>query len=49
MIVFIKDKSVIRCYVYSDQKYPDRYFVSLEYDYLGKEDLNERGYDSIWQ
>ena len=33
----------------SDQKYPDRYFVSLNFDYLGKEDLNERGYDSIWQ
>ena len=33
----------------SDQMYPDRYFVSLNFDYLGKEDLNERRYDSIWQ
>ena len=33
----------------SDQKYPDRYFISLNFTYLGKEDLNERCYDCYWQ
>ncbi len=33
----------------SDQKYPDRYFISLNFVYLGKEDLNERCYDCYWQ
>lgn len=33
----------------SDQKYPDRYFISLNLVYLGKEDLNERCDDCQWQ
>lgn len=42
-----------KCYqmlIYSsDQRYPERYFISLELVYLGKEDLNERCDDSYWQ
>ncbi|MGI6608842.1 MAG: DUF4080 domain-containing protein [Erysipelotrichaceae bacterium] len=33
----------------SDQKYPERYFISLNFVYLGKEDLNERCNDCHWQ
>lgn len=47
---YYKGQKVYQVLIYnSDQKYPNRYFISLDYYYLDKEDLNERHYDCNWQ
>ncbi len=47
---FYANQKCVQVLIYnSDQRYPNRYYMSLDNKYLGKEDLNERYNDSYFQ